>query len=63
MIIHKNEKTIIKHENYLLKKILIGFRGGVVIMKTNNKMPTREYPRDAQTVKTNCPVTVNYNYG
>ena len=22
-----------------------------------------EYPWDAQTVNTNCPVTVNFNYG
>ena len=27
-----------------------------------NKTHTRAYPWNAQTVNTNCPVTVNFNY-
>ena len=27
-----------------------------------NKTPTWAYPRNAQTVNTNCPVTVNFKY-
>ena len=28
----------------------------------NNKTPTSAYPWNAQTVNTNCPVTVNFKY-
>ena len=29
---------------------------------SSNKTPTRAYPWNAQTVNTNCPVTVNFKY-
>ena len=48
---------------FILKNVLFKEINDTEISITfSNKTPARAYPWNAQTVSTNCPVTVNFKY-